>query len=487
MTATFRQSASGTEGLVAIDALGPAGAYRTPAREVIRDTAGAAVAELSIVPPLYISRTIGVQRNVRPLPVAQRRAALHKAAEIFANSVIAGLDFEHYVQVASRVSGLPIGVTRAGARDVGDALITAFDAVWPAKPAGAAFDWREERTRHGCAVWARRGEVFAVHAPGNTPRIHGLWLQALTLGYRVAVRPSRREPFTAHRLIVALRHAGFRPEDAVYLPTDHAGADEIIAAADLAMVYGGQDVVDKYADDPTLITNGPGRTKILITAEQDWREFLDGIVDSIANLGGMRCVNTTAVLYEGDPAPLARAIAERLSTIEPLPNGDERAILPTQPIAKAQALATYLRARAVGTTPVLGADQVLADLGDGSAALRPAVHLLATPNVAKLNIELAFPCVWVAPWSRSDGIEPLRHSLVLNAITTDEDLIDDLVNEPTVTNVYRGHHRTYYTTPAIPHDGYLADFLMRNKGFIRTDISQHHAKAADRPKRQAGT
>jgi hypothetical protein len=63
----------------------------------------------------------------------------------------------------------------------------------------------------------------------------------------------------------------------------------------------------------------------------------------------------------------------------------------------------------------------------------------------------------IATLKRSDGIEPLRHSLVLNAITTDEDLIDDLVNEPTVTNVYRGHHRTYYTTPTTPHDGYLAD------------------------------
>ncbi len=253
----------------------------------------------------------------------------------------------------------------------------------------------------------------------------------------------------------------------MYLPTDYAGADEIIRAADLAMVYGGQDVVDKYAHDPTVFPNGPGRSKILITAEQDWREFLDVIVDSIANLGGMACVNTTAVLYEGDPAPLARAIAARLATITPLPSSDEKAILPTQPIAKAQALATYLGAKAAGTTPVLGADQVVADLGDGYAALRPAVHLLAKPDTEKLNIELAFPCVWVSPWSRSDGIEPLRHSLVLNAITTDDDLIDDLVNEPTVTNVYRGHHRTYHITPAIPHDGYLADFLMRNKGFIR--------------------
>ena len=233
------------------------------------------------------------------------------------------------------------------------------------------------------------------------------------------------------------------------------------------MVYGGQEVVDKYADDPTVFPNGPGRSKILITAEQDWRDYLDVIVDSIAGLGGMGCVNTTAVLYEGDPAPLAQAIAERLSTIPPLPTCDERAILPTQPLAKAQAIATHLASKAAGTTPVLGADQVVADLGNGYAALRPAVHLLAWPDIDTLNTELPFPCVWISPWSRSDGLKPLRNSLVLNAVTTDEDLLDDLINEPTVTNVYSGHHPTYETTPVIPHNGYLADFLMRNKGFIR--------------------
>jgi acyl-CoA reductase-like NAD-dependent aldehyde dehydrogenase len=467
VTSKSSQQVSGTEPLVAIDALGPTGEYRTHNREVINDTAGVPVAELSIVPPLYVTRTIGSQRKVRPLPIAQRRAALYKTAEIFTNSLTAGLDFERYVRLASRVSGLPIGVTRAGACSVSDGLTTAFDAVWHARPAGAVFDWREDRTRTGCAVWARRGEVFAVHASGNSPGIHGQWPQALALGYRVAIRPSRREPFTGHRLINALREAGFRPEDVVYLPTDYAGADEIIRAADLAMVYGGHDVVDKYRDVSSVFANGPGRTKILITAEHDWRDYLDMIVDSISNLGGMACVNATAVLYEGDPVPLAKAIAERLATIPALPNSDERAILPTQPIDKAQSLATYLKAQALGTTPVLGADQVVADLGDGYAALRPAVHLLTKPDADLLNIELAFPCVWVSPWSRTDGLEPLRHSLMLNAITSDEDLLDELVNEPTVTNVYSGHHPTYYKTPAMPHDGYLADFLMRNKGFIR--------------------
>ncbi|MCU1694532.1 MAG: aldehyde dehydrogenase [Mycobacterium sp.] len=58
------------------------------------------------------------------------------------------------------------------------------------------------------------------------------------------------------------------------------------------------------------------------------------------------------------------------------------------------------------------------DLGDGYAALRPAVHLLDKPDIAKLNIELG-----------------------------------------------QTHHRC--AVAALDNDGYLADFLMRNKGFIR--------------------
>jgi hypothetical protein len=64
-------------------------------------------------------------------------------------------------------------------------------------------------------------------------------------------------------------------------------------------------------------------------------------------------------------------------------------------------------------------------------------------------------------------VEPLRHSLVINAITNDDTLIDGLLAEPSIANVYRGQHPTYYGAPEIPHDGFLADFLMRNKGVIR--------------------
>ncbi len=236
-----------TGDLVDLAALGPDGEYRTRNREIIKDTAGVPVAESASCHGYSFTRSIDAQRKLRPLPAAQREAALTRAADVFVSSTIAGLDFDSYVELTCRVSGLPMAAARAGAHTVAESLTTACDAVRPARPSGAESDWRDVSTSRGGAVWARRGEVLAVHAPGNAPGVHGLWPQALALGYRVAIRPSRREPFTAHRLIHALRQTGFRDGDALYLPTDHAVADDVIRAADLAMVYGGQDVVDKYA------------------------------------------------------------------------------------------------------------------------------------------------------------------------------------------------------------------------------------------------
>ena len=456
--------AAGPAAALRLDALGPEGVYRTRTREVVTDTGGDAVLETSMVPRLYVTRTITAQRRAAPLPVAERAAALDRAAELFTSATLAGLGFTDYVDLTCRITGLPIAVAEAGARAVASAVSAAFDAVRAALPARTELEWRHQSEG---AIWARRGEVLGVHAPGNAPGVHGLWPQALALGYRVAVRPSRREPLTAHRLVSALRAAGFRDVDAACLPTGHSGADDLVRAADLALVYGGQDVADRYADDPSVFVNGPGRAKILITAEQDWRAHLDVIVDSVAALAGTACVNATAVLYEGDARPLARAVAERLSALPELPAADPRAVLPTSAVGNARAVADRLARCAVAAEPILGAEQVVADLGGGVAALRPAVHLLDSPDPVTLGTELPFPCVWVSGWSRDNGLAALRDSLVVTAITADQTLLDSLAREPSVTNLYCGAVATHHGAPHIPHDGYLADFLMRNKGFAR--------------------
>ena len=335
--------------LITIDALGPEGAYRTRNREPVTTTAGDAVAELSIAPPLYVSRAISAQRNVRPLPTHEREAALAKAADIFATGVIAGLDFD--------------GLCRCGQPDFRRA-----DLGDPRRGPQRRRRSRRRRStrwaRHGRRVRCRTG---ATSAPAAAPRCGhggakcsrcsppatapvctgcGRRRSRWDTGSRSARHAVSHSPRTAWYMRCG--RPVFDPRTPYTCPPIIAAPTRWSASADLAMVYGGQDVVDKYADDPTVFVNGPGRAKILITADRDWRDYLDVITDSIANLGGVACVNTTAVLYEGDPAPLAEAIAQRLSTIAALPADDEDAVLPTQNIDAATALASHLAATASG-------------------------------------------------------------------------------------------------------------------------------------------
>lgn len=449
-----------------LDALGPNGSYHAHARATVADVTGQPVAELSLVPRLFVHRSIAALRSAETAPADRLAAALTHAGRTFATATINGLSVSDYQHAVSRVSGLPISVVRATTDMIAYAAAEAYGVTQSARPVGAVNGWRDPATRTGRAVWTRRGDVFAVHASGNHPGVHGLWLEALALGYRVAVRPSQREPFTPHRLITALRAAGLGNDQVVLLPTDHAVAGDIIRGADLAMVYGGDDVVAKYGGSTSVLVQGPGRSKILL-AGGDWRPHLDTVVASIANEGGTACVNTTAVFVEGDPTPVAQAIAERLSTIPSLPPVDDKAVLPVQPLSTAAAMEKLVLHRAQGTKAWLGGDGIVDDLGDGSAALRPAVFQVDAATAPQTGVELGFPLVWVAPWSNADGAQPLRNTLVLTAITPDEQLIDRLVADPTIRNVYVGDHPTYWMRPGVPHDGYLAEFLMRTKAVIR--------------------
>src|SRR5258705_13698594 len=89
MTSPISQSAGGVRVLVTINALGLNGEYRTRNCEITTDTAGLAVTELSVVPLLYVTRTISAQRGTPALPAGHREALLAKTADTFTNSVIA--------------------------------------------------------------------------------------------------------------------------------------------------------------------------------------------------------------------------------------------------------------------------------------------------------------------------------------------------------------------------------------------------------------
>lgn len=449
-----------------VDAAGPSGDYTSIDKAEVTDVCGNMLAELSLAPIPYVNRTIATLRTSRRLPAEARISALRAAADQFRNGTIDGLDRDEYENLVARASGLPITTVREATDHIADVAETAYDRAQAARPHGAAADL-DSVPDTGGGVWVRRGTVFGVHAAGNHPGVHVHWLEAVALGYAVAVRPSRREPFTPRRLICALREAGFTAQLA-FLPTDYDAADAIIRAVDLAMVYGGDDVMAKYAGNSTVLPQGPGRSKILITAGADWRDHVDLIVDSVGRGGGTACTNTSAVFVDGDAAALARAVGEKLVLLPSYAPERSEARLPVTTVSSARAMADHLRRIAAGSTPVLSADDVVDELGDGSAVLCPSVYLVTGPSSRAVQTELAFPCLWVSPWKPDDGIECLGDTLALTVIGADESLAEQLIASHALHNVYIGPHPTYWSAFGAPHDGYLGDFLMSTKAVTRS-------------------
>lgn len=252
--------------VVRLDALGASGVYRTFTTVSLNDVRGEPVAEMSVVPRLFMQRSTDAMRAARPMQPDDRAAALARAGHAFRHGTVGGLTAAAYQHLVSRVSGVPITAVHAATEAVARATADSYRSAQGAQPRSAVATWADPLSHGGSAAWTRRGEVLAIHAAGNHPSVHALWPEALALGYRVAVRPSAREPFTPHRLVLALRQAGFRNEHVMLLPAGHSAAADLIRAADLSVLYGGDEVTAKYGGTDKVLAQGPGRSKILIWA-----------------------------------------------------------------------------------------------------------------------------------------------------------------------------------------------------------------------------
>lgn len=423
-------------------------------REPLTDLAGAPRGSLGLVPRLYVSRTLRALADSPPLPLPERLRAIQEAAGLFEHGSPGGEPRDAYLRALTEISGVPEETAQRSVAAVATALRSVAAPLAAARPSTAIQEPVPEGRPDGGVLWARRGHTFAVLAAGNTPGVHSLWPESLALGYRVAVRPSRREPFTPRRLVRALCEAGMGAHVAL-LPSSYEVADHLVQEADFSLVYGGQEVVDKYSGNPRVILQGPGRSKIVVTADTDWREHLETIRHSVAAMGGAACTCTSAVLVQDGHRDLARSLAEVLA-----PSGGSAATGPAMDRSTAEGVLGLYARTAASATPVLRPEVVPG--ARGGWQLTAAVSVLENARDAALSVELPFPCVWVAPY---DGeLAPLRNSLVLTALTRDLGFVQKLEGEPTIRNVYAGPTPTTWMTPGVPHDGFLSEHLMGTKG-----------------------
>ncbi|MFE3021760.1 aldehyde dehydrogenase family protein [Streptomyces sp. NPDC059256] len=451
--------------LVSLPLLTHRGEHTTRAREVLYGVDGRPLASLSLAPDLLVSQGLQALARAEPLPADERAERLAEASRRFLDDDLGGLSFEEHLVYVNRASGHNARLTEELSRAVAVAIAQAPARADRARPNGSVRSWQEAADGAGSGVWTRRGETVAAVLSGNAPTIQNGWLQALALGYRVAVRPSRREPFTARRVVLALRAAGFPDTSALYLPTTHGGVPTLLRRADLGFVYGGADVAARYGSTSTIKVGGPGRSKTLVTREHLTPAVLDAVADSVAALSGAACVNTTAVLVEGDHRRFARELADVLRGRAGERQTTGQHLGPRVTRESADELLGHLERSASHALAEIPLKEVATPHPDGGVVLGPAVFAVDDPRDRLLGTELPFPCVFVAPWTAADGVGPLRNSLVVNAITGDAELVGALLRAPSVGNVHV-NVPTVHSDGNLPHEDYIGDFLMRNKAVV---------------------
>jgi acyl-CoA reductase-like NAD-dependent aldehyde dehydrogenase len=279
---------------------------------VSRDTATVpGGAHLSLAPPIMIRddavRLRRARRAWRPLPPAERRAILSRAADVFRRAPVhvEGLgtqDFDDFAAAMRVCAGLP----RVLVERWTDLLFQR-----PAEPPDVP-------TGEGATL---------VSLPANTFTCLQSVLDALATGGAVWIRPSRREPFSSARLVGALLAAGWPAERLGYYPTAPSALPALIAATGRQVVYGGEGLAGDLAEaPPTLDLHGPGRACFVLPEgpPPDPAPLADELLDLIARDAGRFCVNVSIIAGTGDLGPLANRLAALLDHIPLDPHPDPR-------------------------------------------------------------------------------------------------------------------------------------------------------------------
>jgi acyl-CoA reductase-like NAD-dependent aldehyde dehydrogenase len=410
---------------------------------------GAPLARVGVSPTLLLTLA---QRRLRGAAVPQ--AVFDRAGALFAEAEPAGESAEEYCRRVVAATGLPHRVVADGLRSVRAGLAELAQRTARQLPAPAAG-----------VHWVPRGRSLGIVTPSNHVDPHLTWAQALSLGYGVIVRPGTRDPFTPLRLAAALLAAGLPPHCLAVLPGDHQLGERLLAGTDLGIVYGGPAAVSRWADQPRVLTRGPGRSAVLLDQPLG-PELVEALARSVAADAGVRCTNTSVIRTSGDPAEAAEALAARLDALPSLPAAHRDAVLPTFAADQAAQLRRTVAGLEQAGLRRHSADGGPVPLPDGSYAARPVVLSTTDPRHPSIGTELPFPFAVVAPWSAADGWEAFGRTLVLSVFSDDEALPAAALTEPRIRRVVVGAVAPWTSGPQLPHDGSLPGFLLEPKALL---------------------
>ncbi|HEX6190017.1 MAG TPA: aldehyde dehydrogenase family protein [Pyrinomonadaceae bacterium] len=403
-----------------------------------------------------------------------------RAAELFANDVLP-LDGipqspDDYVQQVSATTGLPHTLARRNLQKI-KTMLAEMGRVLHGLTRN--LDWEildrgfGEFEGHALSFFPR-GESLGAVLPNNSPGVHSLWIPAFALKIPLILKPGGAEPWTPFRIIQALIRAGAPREAFSFYPTDHGGAGEILRQSGRAMIFGDSSTTGVWEGDSRIEIHGPGYSKIVIGEDcvDQWEQYLDVMIASIAENGGRSCINASGIWTPRHADEISHALADRLSRIVPRKADDEAAQLaPFTDKGVAARISTII-------------DQGLSEPGarDVSAATRGTGRLVEWEGCSYLlptiihcedaahplaNREFLFPFASVVNVSQDQIPESLGPSLVVTAITNDPKLVQKLVASPNVDRLNLGAVPTNQVHWDQPHEGNLFEHLYARRAFQR--------------------
>ena len=313
--------------------------------------------------------------------------------------------------------------------------------------------------------------ALGVVLPSNSPAVNALWIPAIAMKTPVALKPGREEPWTPWRVIQSFIKAGAPAEAFSFYPAHHDGSSAIIRNCNRVMLFGGDDTVKQYENDPRVEVHGAGRSKILIGDDEieNWKDHLDLMIRSISANSGRSCINASCVVVPKYGNEIADALAEALVPMRVRAQDDPEATLSGFANPK---MAEWINGSIQDGLDEGGATDVSLGKRDGAERYvqKDGMHYML-PTIVRCdsiehsigNTEFLFPYASVVEMPQDQMLGSIGKSLAVAAITKNECWLNELIFADHIERLNVGAMPTNHIEWDQPHEGNLFEFLYRRR------------------------
>src|SRR5436190_159554 len=390
--------------------------------KVVHFVSGEVLAEVSRSTGALVERDMRhaprARAALREIPIRELLQMAKKAGQMYTEAELPLGDGtqtpEQFVRMQSATTGLPEHMCRFNMTK-NKFVLENMDKILDALTRGLDLDILSRgygvEPRGVPVSYQAQSPVLGLVLPSNSPGVHTLWLPIIPLQIGLVLKPGPQEPWTPYRMANAFIQAGVpRQAIAIYPGLGEVGA-AVLASCPRSLIFGGTATVEQYKGNPRVQAHGPGFSKILLGDDKvdDWRKYLDLMVDSVLVNSGRGCINCSGIWASRHTEEIADALAKKLAAVRPLP--------PEHPESSLAAFTVPGTADAISKS--IDADLQQPGVVDVTAKYRdaprvvkqgraeyvlPTVLHCASPEAAAANREYMFPFVSVVRCAEADMI-----------------------------------------------------------------------------------